>query len=184
MLGWPHVHAQLDWSWMPEYSQRRHDDFMSLKLTMKLYSSFPALSGISTPSIPVCLYLIPLPLVQLLPHLAQAQSPDGIPNCAFGCITKALRPACNPRPACICTSDAFIDATSCCVKEACSETIHDATKDWAKSICMQSGFSPLAVERSCRISASTGSGRVSVGAGARVAVNGGIGVLILLSLLL
>ena len=169
---------------MPEYSQRRHDDFMSLKLTMKLYSSFSFLSGIAIPSMPVCLYLTSLLLVQLVPHLAQAQSPDGVPNCAFGCITKAIRPPCNPRPACICTSDAFIDATACCVKEACSEMLHDATKEWAKSMCMQSGFSPLAFERSCRISTSTGSGRVSVGAGAGVAVNGGIGVLILLSLLL
>ena len=148
---------------------------------MNLCPSFPSQPGIATPSMPVCLYLITLMLVQLLLHPAQASSPDGIPSCASSCITEAIRPTCSPQPACICTSNAFIDAIACCVKEVCSEERHDATKDWAKSICIQSGFSPLAFEQSCKISKSTGSGGLGVGTQAGIVVSGIIGVLILMS---
>ena len=116
-------------------------------------------------------------LLQTHSHTAHAQSLDGVPSCASTCVNNAIPPACNFKLACVCQSDAFAHAISCCVKDSCRKTLYEETQDWANTICNQTGFAPLSFNQTCVNNTSDGS--LSVGGKAGIGVGAGLGAVLL-----
>ncbi|EGD85358.1 hypothetical protein H112_06260 [Trichophyton rubrum D6] len=70
-----------------------------------------------------------------LVSVAAAQGVSELPKCAQDCASKGFPSSCGADVKCVCTSNAFLDAITCCVATTCNAEEQKKTIQFAKGIC-------------------------------------------------
>ncbi|EFR01729.1 hypothetical protein MGYG_04730 [Nannizzia gypsea CBS 118893] len=73
--------------------------------------------------------------VAALVSVAAAQGVSDLPKCAQQCASKGFPASCGADVKCVCTSESFLDAITCCVATTCTPEEQKKTIQFAKAIC-------------------------------------------------